>query len=81
MLALTRKSKEAVRIGGNITVTVVEVKGGQVRLGIEAPPDVRIYREEVYERILRENMAASNLSVDEFAKIKEAIGQKHDDKV
>ena len=85
MLALTRKSKEAIRIGGDITVTVVEVKGGQVRLGIEAPPGVRIYREEVYERILRENMAASGISVDEFGKIKEAFGegkkQKNDDKV
>ena len=75
MLALTRKSKEAIRIGGDITVTVVEIKGGQVRLGIEAPQGVRIYREEVYERILRDNMAASGLSVDEFSRIKDALGQ------
>ncbi|MDA8172534.1 MAG: carbon storage regulator CsrA [Nitrospiraceae bacterium] len=81
MLALTRKSKEAIRIGGDITVTVVEIKGGQVRLGIEAPPGVRIYRAEVYEKILRENMMSSDLSVDEFGKIKEALGQKHEDKV
>ncbi len=79
MLALTRKSKEAIRIGGDITVTVVEIKGGQVRLGIEAPPGVRIYRAEVYEKILRENMMSSGLSVEEFSKIKEALG--NEDKV
>lgn len=81
MLALTRKSKEAIRIGGDITVTVVEIRGGHVRLGIEAPPGVRIYRLEVYEKILRENMMSSDLSVDEFSKIKEKLGQEHDDKI
>ena len=83
MLALTRKSKEAIRIGGDIIVHVVEIKGGQVRLGIEAPAGVRIYREEVYERILKENLASSGISVDEFSRIKEALGQKakNDDKV
>ena len=81
MLALTRKPKEAIKIGGGITITVVEIKGGQVRLGIEAPPDVRIYRAEVYEKILGENLLSSGLSVDEFRKIKEAIGQKNDDKI
>jgi carbon storage regulator len=48
MLVLTRKLGEIIRVGEAITVRVLEVKGNQVRLGVDAPADVRIYREEVY---------------------------------
>ena len=48
MLVLTRKIGERIRIGDTITVRVLEVRGSQVRLGVEAPADVRIYREEIY---------------------------------
>jgi carbon storage regulator len=48
MLILTRKVGETIRIGEAVTVRVLEVRGSQVRLGIEAPPDVRIFREEVW---------------------------------
>ena len=48
MLILTRKVGEMIRIGDTVTVRVLEVRGSQVRLGIEAPSDVRIFREEVY---------------------------------
>ena len=51
MLILTRKEGESLRLGDDITVTVVSVKGGSVRLGITAPKDVPIHREEVYERV------------------------------
>lgn len=51
MLVLTRKLGEIIRVGDSVTVRVLEVKGHQVRLGIEAPPEVRIYREEVYRTI------------------------------
>ena len=51
MLVLTRKEGEALKIGDDINVTVLGIKGGQVRLGIAAPDDVAIHREEVYERI------------------------------
>ena len=47
-----------IRVGDNVTVRVLEVKGNQVRLGIEAPGDVRIYREEVYRAIRKENEEA-----------------------
>jgi carbon storage regulator len=50
MLILTRKLGETIRVGDDVTIRVLEVRGGQVRLGIEAPEDVRIYREEVYRR-------------------------------
>ena len=55
MLILTRKLGEVIRIGECIAVRVLEMRGNQVRLGIEAPPEVRIYREEVYRAIQREN--------------------------
>jgi len=51
MLILTRKEGESLRLGEDITVTVVSVKGGSVRLGINAPRDVAVHREEIYERI------------------------------
>src|SRR5262249_18420761 len=55
MLVLTRKLGEIIRVGESVTVRVLEVKGHQVRLGIEAPADVRIYREEVYRAIQKES--------------------------
>jgi carbon storage regulator len=48
MLILTRKVGETIRIGESVTVRVLEVRGGQVRLGLDAPSDVRILREEIY---------------------------------
>ena len=51
MLILTRKIHEAVMIGDDIEVSIIGVKGNQVRLGIKAPSDVAVHREEIYERI------------------------------
>lgn len=51
MLILTRKVGEVIRIGDAVTVRVLEVRGSQVRLGVEAPTEVRIFREEVYRAI------------------------------
>jgi carbon storage regulator len=73
MLVLTRKSDEAFRIGDDITVTVLSIRGNQVQLGISAPPDVRIYRGEVYERIKAENISSSGLSTEDFSKLKEKV--------
>lgn len=64
MLVLTRKSAEAIRIGDNIRVVVVEVKDGQVKLGIEAPHDLPVHREEIYMKIQNENVAAAGLPMD-----------------
>jgi carbon storage regulator len=58
MLVLTRKLGEVIRVGDTVTVRVLEVKGNQVRLGVEAPAEVRIYREEVYRAIRKENEEA-----------------------
>jgi carbon storage regulator len=54
MLILTRRVGETVMIGNEITVTVLGVKGNQVRIGVNAPKDVAVHREEIYERIKRE---------------------------
>jgi carbon storage regulator len=57
MLILTRRIGESVRIGEDVTVTVLEVKGNQVRLGINAPKSVAVHREEIYQRIAVETAA------------------------
>ncbi len=63
MLVLSRRPGEKIVIDGNIVVTVVEVRGDQIRLGIDAPRSVKVYREEVYAQILAANAAAAE-SVD-----------------
>jgi carbon storage regulator len=73
MLVLTRKPDEAVKIGDEITVTVLEVRGNQVQIGISAPPGVRIYRGEIYEKIRKENIESSGLSADDFKRMKEKL--------
>jgi carbon storage regulator len=54
MLILTRRVGETVMIGNDVTVTVLGVKGNQLRIGVNAPKDVAVHREEIYERIKRE---------------------------
>ena len=62
MLILTRKKDEAIRLGEDIRIVLVQIKGGQVRLGIECPPHVRVLREELYEAVRQQNLQA--LSAD-----------------
>jgi len=63
MLILTRRVGETVMIGNEVTVTVLGVKGNQVRIGVNAPKDVAVHREEIYERIKREQDHDGNVAV------------------
>lgn len=60
MLALTRKKGEALVLNNNIEVTILEIRGDQVKIGVSAPKEVPIYRKEVYLQIQKENEAASS---------------------
>ncbi len=70
MLILTRRVGETVVIGDDVTVTVLGVKGKQVRVGIDAPREVAVHREEIYERIKRERAA-------EEIRRPQAVGANH----
>lgn len=68
MLILTRRVGETLMVGDDVTVTVLGVKGNQVRIGVNAPKSVAVHREEIYERIKREQAEASsqgNMSIAE----------------
>jgi carbon storage regulator len=62
MLILTRKLGEKIAIGDDITITLVEIKGTQIKLGIEAPKHIEIHRQEVYDRIREENLSSSDIN-------------------
>ena len=72
MLALTRKKGESLVINNNVEVTILEVRGDQIKIGIAAPKDVPIYRKEVYLQIQKENEAAKN--ADSMAALKGLLG-------
>lgn len=59
MLVLSRKPGEALRVGDDVEITIVEVKGDMVRIGIEAPRDVQVWRKELWEAIVAENKRAA----------------------
>ena len=58
MLVLSRQRDESIMIGDNIVVTIVDIRGDKVRLGINAPTEIPVHRQEVYEAIQRENLPA-----------------------
>jgi len=62
MLILTRRVGETLMIGNDVTVTVLGVKGNQVRIGINAPKTIAVHREEIYERVKREQEGGNSLS-------------------
>jgi carbon storage regulator len=69
MLILTRKIGECINIGEQIKVYVLDVKGRQVSLGIEAPRQTVVYRAEVYQKIMEENRLASQIALNDFEQI------------
>ena len=73
MLILTRKISESIRIGDTITIKVVELDSRHVKLGIEAPRSISVNREEIYERIQKENKAASTSESSDVKDIADMI--------
>lgn len=74
MLVLTRKNEEAIRIGNDIVVKVVAIDKNSVRIGIEAPQDVSILREELYRAVTEENLrAAESFDTDAIDALKERL--------
>ncbi len=70
MLALSRKQGESIVIGNNIKITVLEVKGDQIKIGIDAPKSVPVYRNEIYEEIQKANKeTAENLDIESLKKL------------
>ena len=67
MLVLSRTRDETIMVGDDIEITVVDVRGDKVRLGIKAPTTIPVHRKEVYEAIKTENTNAATLSVDQMA--------------
>lgn len=66
MLILTRKVGEGIIIGDDIKLTVVETKGGNVRIGIDAPKDKKIYRQELYDEIMAQNRNSTGWSLEDL---------------
>ncbi|MFV2068816.1 MAG: carbon storage regulator CsrA [Pirellulales bacterium] len=69
MLVLSRQRDESIIIGDNIVVTVVDVRGDKVRLGIDAPTEIPVHRQEVYEAIQRENRRATQVQPKDARKL------------
>ena len=70
MLILSRKIDQKIRIGENITLTIIEIRGDQVKIGIEAPKEVKVFRQEVLAAIQNENkQAAASGSLEALSKL------------
>jgi len=70
MLVLSRQRDESIIIGDNIVVTIVDIRGDKVRLGIEAPTEIPVHRREVFEAIQRENLQASQIQPKDVRELK-----------
>ncbi len=63
MLVITRKAGERICLGDDVTISVLEISGSSVRLGIEAPSEIPVYRHEIWVAVKQENQAAANASI------------------
>ena len=74
MLVLTRKAGEGIIIGDDIKITVVELKGGGVRIGIDAPREMKVHRHEVFDRIKQENKEATQWDIADLNELSSILG-------
>ena len=80
MLVLTRKAGEGIVIGDDVTIKVIEIKGGGVRIGIDAPKSTKIYRQEIYDRITEENRIATQWDMDVLNSLSTNLSTEKKDK-
>jgi len=73
MLVLSRQRDETIMIGDEVEITVVDIRGDKVRIGITAPSRIAVHRKEVYEAIQRENQAAAGIGGEDIEPLKSAI--------
>ena len=76
MLVLSRQRDETIMIGDDVQVTIVDIRGDKVRIGISAPPDIPVHRKEVYESIQRENQAMAEATGISPKQV-ESLARKH----
>jgi carbon storage regulator len=79
MLVLSRKIDERIMIGDQIEVSIVDIKGDQVKIGIQAPGNVKVYRKEVYEAIQRENIEAARAKPGALPDLSRLVEKKKKD--
>ncbi|MGB0717189.1 MAG: carbon storage regulator CsrA [Phycisphaerae bacterium] len=78
MLVLSRQRDETIMIGDDVEITVVDIRGDKVRLGITAPREIQVHRKEVYEAIKRENEEAAKLAPNDVPDLKNDLDQSEE---
>lgn len=76
MLVLSRKKDEVIMVGDDIEITLVDIRGDQVKIGVSAPRSVSIHRKEIYDAIQQENMAAAQATKASVASLAQALRKK-----
>ncbi|MCR5494046.1 MAG: carbon storage regulator CsrA [Treponema sp.] len=75
MLILSRKTDQSIKIGDDITITIIELHGDQVKIGVEAPRSVKVFRQEVFNAIKTENTAAATLNTEKISDLSKILGK------
>ena len=73
MLILSRKTDQQIKIGDDITLTIIELRGDQVKIGVEAPKSIKVFRQEVFSAIKSENTAALNVNTDSIGALSKML--------
>ena len=73
MLILSRKTYQQIKIGDDITLTIIEIRGDQVKIGVEAPKSIKVFRQEVFSAIKSENTAALNVNTDSIGALSKML--------
>ncbi|MEE9293406.1 MAG: carbon storage regulator CsrA [Phycisphaerae bacterium] len=77
MLVLSRQKDETIMIGDDVEITIVDIRGDKVRIGITAPISVPVHRKEVYDAIRRENVAAAGMKPDDIQRPEKNTSEQH----